>query len=79
MDINVRDERDVSSNQEPTMRLSTRAGSLVSQLSTDVSYADHERVRQYAKRRGKSVQQLLREWIGPKLKMVRKEQETDRE
>ena len=57
------------------MRYSPDAGVVVKQLSTEVPTADHKLVQFHAKKKGMSVQDLLRSWLKPHIAQIKSDHE----
>ena len=52
------------------MRYSTELGVMLHQVSTEVRKTDHEALRRHARKEGKTVQTIVREWIQPMLDQI---------
>jgi len=52
------------------MRNGRKVGGLVKHLTTEVQLADHAALKAFAQREGRSVQDILRDWLLPLIRSL---------
>lgn len=56
------------------MRMSPGFKTVLRQISTEIAHHDHQRIKNFAKQKNVSVQELLRQWLRPKIDEIKQEE-----